>query len=70
MPVLEAVTCSSQGSPTQVKRSRNGYQKLYRELEHVAGLFLRADGRGWIVALDGKRFLELLAAVAEKEASK
>jgi hypothetical protein len=30
------------GEAYQVKRQRDGFLKLYRELEHVAGLFIRA----------------------------
>jgi len=48
------------GQPYQVKRSRDGFRGLYRELERVAGLFLRADGQPWLVVLPAEDFLRLL----------
>lgn len=49
-PDLAERACDIQiaGQPYQVKRLRNGFQGLYDGLEHVSGLFLRADGRGWL----------------------
>ncbi len=48
------------GQPYQVKRQRDGFQALYDGLAHVAGLFVRSDGQGWLVVLRADRFLELL----------
>lgn len=50
------------GRPYQVKRSRDGFGALYDALEHVAGLFVRADGRGWLVVLRAEDYLQMLAA--------
>ncbi len=48
------------GRPFQVKRSRDGFGTLYDGLEHVAGLFMRADGKPWIVVPRAKDYLRLL----------
>lgn len=44
----------------QVKRRQGGFGTLYRNLEHVAGLFLRDDNHEWIVVLRGEDFLKML----------
>jgi hypothetical protein len=45
------------GRAYQVKRSRDGFGALYDALEHVAGLFVRADGRGWLVVVRAEDYL-------------
>ncbi len=49
-------------SPTLRTRSPNGFGALYDGLENVAGLFVRADGRGWLAVLPAEDFLRLLKA--------
>ncbi len=48
------------GRACQVKRSRDGFRALYDGLEHVAGLFVRADGREWLAVLPAEEYLRLL----------
>jgi hypothetical protein len=48
------------GQPYQVKRQHNGFHQLYRELDSVAGLFVRADGQPWLVVLRADRFFDLM----------
>jgi hypothetical protein len=36
-------------------------RRLYSALEHVTGLFLRADEQPWLVVLPAEEFLRLLA---------
>ena len=45
-----------------MRRQRNGFGALYDGLENVAGLFVRADGRGWLAVLPAEDFLRLLKA--------
>jgi len=50
------------GRPYQAKRRHQGFAELYEGLEHVAGLFIRADGREWLVCLRAEDYLKLVAA--------
>jgi hypothetical protein len=43
-----------------VKRTKDGLGKLYDNVEHVAGLFLRTDGERWLVVLRAEDYLALL----------
>ncbi len=48
------------GRSYQVKGQRDGFQVLYDGLEHVAGLFVRSDGREWLAVLPAEQYLRLL----------
>lgn len=66
-PKLRASDVRVAGRPYQVKRVKYGFRQLYRELEHVAGLFLRADGQPWLVVLRADDFLRLLGERRARE---
>lgn len=58
------------GTPHQVKRRRGGFSVLYDGLENVAGLFLRSDGREWLVVIRAEDYLKLKLRDAAKDAAK
>lgn len=44
----------------EVKRRRNGFKQLYSWLEDRNLVFMRADRKDWIVAMDIEFFLQLM----------
>ena len=44
----------------EVKRRRNGFKQLYGWLEDRNLVFMRADRKDWIVAMDIEFFLQLM----------
>lgn len=50
------------GRAYQVKQSRDGFGALCDGLRDVAGLFVRADGHGWLVVLRAEDYLRALTA--------
>ncbi len=66
-PAERACDVQIAGRAYQVKRSRDGFRQLYRELEHVAGLFVRADGEEWLVVLRAEDLLRLLGERREAD---
>lgn len=61
-PRMRASDVEIVGRRYEVKRSRDGFRTLYRELEYVAGLFLRADSRQWLAVVPAERLLALVAS--------
>ena len=58
-PAERACDVRIAGQPFQVKRQRQGFGALYDALANVAGLFVRADGREWLVVLRAEDYLKL-----------
>ncbi len=64
-PAKRAIDVRIAGRNFQVKRRRAGFRTLYRNLEHVHGLFLRDDDQNWLAVIRAEDFLRLLAQVSK-----
>ena len=49
------------GVTAEVKRRKDGFRELYKWLESAGVLFMRADRKGWIVAMPIERYKELMS---------
>lgn len=58
-----------EGESYQCQVEADGFRRLYRELEGVAGFFCRADRRPWLAVFEARRLFGLLRETRELRAA-